>query len=136
MSTVNVEIVREVLALVRRAGTGEPDPTLFELFSPEIRLDFSRRRINPDVYEGYAGLLRFRQERDEVWDEFLVTPEQLLDAGDAVVVTESLRARGKGSGVETTSRSTSVWTVRDGRITHAAWYYDRQEALKAAGLAE
>ena len=96
MSRENVEIVREVMALVRRAGKGAPDPRLFELFLPEIKLDFSRRRVDPDVYEGHAGLLRFQQERDAVWEEFLVTPEQLLDAGDAVVVIESLPSSWEG----------------------------------------
>ncbi len=136
MSEENVEIVREVMALIRRAGTGEPAQRLFELFSPDIRLDFSGRRVNPDVYEGYEGLRRFRQERDEVWEEFLVTPEQFLDAGEKVVVMESIRGRGRGSGVEITSRSTSVWTVSDGRVVHVTWEYDRAEALRAAGLAQ
>jgi ketosteroid isomerase-like protein len=135
MSEENVEIVREVLALIRRAGTGEPEPRLFELFSTAITLDFSRRAVNPDVYEGYGGLRRFRQDRDEVWEEFLVTPEQFVDAGDAVVVVESIRARGRGSGVEVTIRSTSVWTVRDGRVIHVGWYYDQRAALRAAGIA-
>jgi len=71
-----------------------------------------------------------------VWEEFLVTPEQMIDAGERVVVLESLCGRGKGSGVETSSRSASVWTVRDGQIIHMATYYDPQEALKAVGLQE
>jgi ketosteroid isomerase-like protein len=136
MSEENVEIVREVMALIRRTGTGEPAQRLFELFSPNIQLDFSGLLLNPDVYEGYEGLRRFRQERDEVWEELLVTPEQFLDAGEKVVVMESIRGRGRGSGVETTGRSTSVWTVRDGQVIHVAWEYDRADALRAAGLAK
>lgn len=135
MSTENVEIVREALGLIG-ARQGEPDPRLVQLMSPEVKLDFSRRQVNPDVYEGHAGALRALRDTDEIWEYFRVTPEQLIDAGDAVFVTETMRARGKGSGVETTSQIMSVWTVRDGRITQVTWYYDRQEALKAAGLAK
>jgi len=129
----NVEIVREVMALVRRTGTGEPEPRLFELLAPEVKLDMSRRTFNPDVYEGHDGLRRFKRERDEVWEEFLVTPERMVDAGDSVVVIESLRGRGRGSGVETRSRSGSVWTMRDGQVIHMATYRDPQEALDAVG---
>jgi ketosteroid isomerase-like protein len=130
----NVEIVREVMALVRRIGTGEPEPRLFELLAPEVKLDMSRRTFNPDVYEGHDGLRRFKRERDEVWEEFLVTPERMVDAGESVVVIESLRGRGRGSGVETRSRSASVWTMRDGQVIHMATYRDPQEALDAVGL--
>jgi ketosteroid isomerase-like protein len=129
----NVEIVREVMALVRRTGTGEPEPRLFELLAPEVKLDMSRRTFNPDVYEGHDGLRRFKRERDEVWEEFLVTPERMVDAGESVVVIESLRGRGRGSGVETRSRSASVWTMRDGQVIHMATYRDPQEALDAVG---
>jgi ketosteroid isomerase-like protein len=130
----NVEIVREVMALVRRTGTGEPEPRLFELLAPEVKLDMSRRTFNPDVYERHDGLRRFKRERDEVWEEFLVTPERMVDAGESVVVIESLRGRGRGSGVETRSRSASVWTMRDGQVIHMATYRDPQEALDAVGL--
>jgi len=130
----NVEIVREVMALVRRTGTGEPEPRLFELLAPEVKLDMSRRIFNPDIYEGHDGLRRFKWERDEVWEEFLVTPERMVDAGESVVVIESLRGRGRGSGVETRSRSASVWTMRDGQVIHMATYRDPQEALDAVGL--
>jgi ketosteroid isomerase-like protein len=130
----NVEIVREVMALVRRTGTGEPEPRLFELLAPEVKLDMSRRTFNPDVYEGHDGLRRFKRERDEVWEEFLVTSERMVDAGESVVVIESLRGRGRGSGVETRSRSASVWTMRDGQVIRMATYRDPQEALDAVGL--
>jgi ketosteroid isomerase-like protein len=130
----NVEIVREVMALVRRTGTGEPEPRLFELLAPEVKLDMSRRTFNPDVYEGHDGLRRFKRERDEVWEEFLVTSERMVDAGEGVVVIESLRGRGRGSGVETRSRSASVWTMRDGQVIRMATYRDPQEALDAVGL--
>jgi ketosteroid isomerase-like protein len=101
-----------------------------------MKLDMSRRTFNPDVYEGHDGLRRFRREMDDVWEEFVITPEQVIDAGESVVVVESLRARGRGSGVETSSRSASVWTVRDGQVVLVSMYHDQTEALKALGMDE
>jgi ketosteroid isomerase-like protein len=74
-----------------------------------------------------------REIRD-VLDEFRVTPERFFDAGDRVVVIESIRARGRTSNVAVESRSASVWTLRDGQIIHMKTSYDPQEALEAVGL--
>src|SRR6202040_3832294 len=65
MSQETVQIVREAMALIRRAGAGEPEPRLFELLAPDMTLDMSRRTFNPEVYKGHDGLSRFKRERDE-----------------------------------------------------------------------
>ncbi len=136
MSQTTVQIVQEAMALIRVTGAGEPGPRLFELLAPDMTLDMSRRTFNPEVYQGHAGLRRFRRERDEVWEEFLVTPERFIDAGEKVIVIEALSGRGRGSGVETKSRSASVWTVQGGQVTHMATYRDPRDALAAAGLGD
>ncbi|MGH9917840.1 MAG: nuclear transport factor 2 family protein [Nitrososphaerales archaeon] len=128
--------MREVLDLRRRLRAGEPQPRLFELLAPDVQLDLSRRIFNPEVYRGHDGLLRFRREMDEVWEEFSQTPEQIIDAGENVVVIESLHSRGRSSGVELTSRSATVWTVREGQVVVVVMYHEPQEALKAVGLPE
>jgi ketosteroid isomerase-like protein len=128
--------VREVIDVVNRTGSNEPPQRLLDLFAADVKIDMSQRKFNPDIYIGHDGLRRFQRERDEVWEAFWVTPERFIDAGDKVLVLESLRARGKGSGVETTkAKSASVWTLRDGQVVHMAPYWDRDLAFKAAGLA-
>jgi len=95
----------------------------------------SRRVFNPAVYHGIDGLLRLNEEIRNVWREFRVVPEQFIDAGDRVVVLETIHARGRGSGVELDTRtSATIWTLRDGRATRVQIGFDRQEALKAVGL--
>jgi hypothetical protein len=46
------------------------------------------------------------------WDEYEVTHEEFVDAGDRVVVTLHLRGRGRGSGVEIDARFFDVYTIR------------------------
>jgi hypothetical protein len=61
MSQENVEVVREVLDLfnsVTRAGDPGAGRELLARFSPEVRIDMTRRIFNPDVYEGHTGLQR------------------------------------------------------------------------------
>jgi ketosteroid isomerase-like protein len=117
VSASDVELVREVMDLMNAA---QDDPgamaRLEELIAPDVRIDMSRRVFNPDVYDGHDGLRRLAREVDEVWDEFHLEAESFVDEGDRVLVTETRRGRGKGSGLEVEQRATVAWTVRDGRI--------------------
>lgn len=142
MSAENVEVVREAMALADDARNADLSPAalddlierLSDLHATDAQIDMSGRVFNPDMYTGEAGLRRLLREIREVWHEFRVTPERFVDAGDRVVVIESIRGRGRTSDVPVESRSASVWTLRDGRIIHMKTSYDPQEALEAVGL--
>lgn len=137
MSHENVEIVKEVMDLLSRAGMNEAAAAaLFDRFDPDVLIDMTRRVINPDTYEGHAGLRRLGREVSEVWEEFLIEPEMLIDAGDRVIVIETRRGRGKGSGVVVEQRSGVIWTIRDGRVVRLETDLDPAEALEAAGLSD
>ena len=143
MSAENVEVVRKAMTLADDARNADLSPAalddlierLSDLVATDAQIDMSGRVFNPDVYTGEAGLRRLLREIREVWDEFGVTPERFVDAGDRVVVIESIRGRGRTSDVPVESRSASVWTLRDGQIIHMKTSYDPQEALEAVGLA-
>lgn len=142
MSQQNVEIVREAMALADEARNAElSQPALdalvgqfTDLVATDAQFDMSERVFNPDVYTGEVGLRRLIREIREVWDEFRVTPERFVDAGDRVVVIEAIRGRGRTSNVPVESRSASIWTLRDGQIVHMKTSYDPREALEAVGL--
>jgi uncharacterized protein len=135
VSQENVEIVRQVMTLRERAGeTGElPPPS--GLLAPDVEIDMSRRVFNPAVYRGIDGLARLNDEIRDVWEDFRVVPKQFIDAGDQVVVLETIHARGRGSGVELdTQPSATIWTLRDGQVTRVQVGVEPNEALKAVGL--
>ena len=48
----------------------------------------------------------------------------------------NFRGRGKQSGAEVSMEFFQLWTFRDGKITRGQGFFDREEALKAAGLSE
>ena len=50
------------------------------------------------------------------------------------MVLATVRGRGKKSGVEAETEFAHVWTMRDGKAVRIAAYFDRAEALKAAGI--
>ena len=139
MSQENVDVVREVMGLLNRVTGGsdrEAERELLERFSPDVRIDMSRRVFNPDVYEGYGGLARLGREIGDVWADFHITPTRFIDAGDRVVVLETRVARGTGSGVEVEQHSAVIWTLRAGRVVAMQTDLGPAEALEAVGLEE
>jgi ketosteroid isomerase-like protein len=136
MSSENLEVVR---LAYQRLLTDLVDPPgdeadLLELLDPEIHLDQTRRVLNPASYDGHQGFRQAMGEVREAWEAFRVEPERLIEADDRVVVIETVRARGRGSGVELADRSASVYTLRNGRIVRVVVYRDPAEALDAVGL--
>jgi uncharacterized protein len=132
MSQENVEIVRHLYEALNR---GDLEGAI-EMIDPGVRYDLSERVFNPAVYEGHDGIRRFSEEIDEVWDEFRVDPLDLIDAGDKVVVSHLVRARGKGSGVEVELPSTSIYTLRERKVVAIRMHREHRQALEAAGLQE
>jgi ketosteroid isomerase-like protein len=65
-----------------------------------------------------------------------VTVEEIIDAGDQVVVVAHHQGRGRASGVDVDTRFYEVYTLREGKVSRVDEYTDRTEALEAAGLSE
>ena len=112
-----------------RAGAEFP-----ELLTPDVRLDLSERIFNPEVYEGYAGVLRWRSEVSDVWASYVTSPEEFFAGEDVVVAFTREVGRGGGSGVEVERDTALLVRVRDGRICEFRLYHDRGRALADAGL--
>jgi ketosteroid isomerase-like protein len=60
--------------------------------------------------------------------------DELIDAGDRVLVGITVRGRGKQSGVESGWHLWHLWTLRDGKIVRGEGFTARADALEAAGM--
>jgi ketosteroid isomerase-like protein len=136
MSQANVEVVREVIALMNRGAGGELEPRLLDLVDADVQVDMSRRLLHPDIYQGHPGLLRLRREVPELWDGFLLTPERIMDAGESVMVIDTQRVQRSAGGGVVERRSAVIWTVRNGRVIRVEVGLDPQEALELVRLRE
>ena len=76
-------------------------------------------------FTGLLGMLDMRLEADE-----------LIDAGDSVVVVLRMIARGRGSGAELTNHMVFVYGFREERICRVDAYGTKAEALEAVGPRE
>ena len=134
MSQENVEIVRRLLTARRDEAPDLFAKLLAELLDPAVRLDLSGRVFNPDVYEGYDGIMRWRADVDDVWESYQMEPVEFFDGDEVVVVTARERGRGRGSGVEVDRHVTFLCRLRAGRVSEIRSYDDGRRALRDAGL--
>jgi ketosteroid isomerase-like protein len=132
MSRQNVELVRSAL----EAWNRQDEEAALQLFSPEVELDVSGRVLNPDIYTGIDGFMRFRREIAEAWTRFELEIEDLFESGSLVVAFVRSIGMGRASGIEVDFRSAWLITVSDQKITRLRLYRERKEALEAAGLSE
>jgi ketosteroid isomerase-like protein len=133
MSVENVELVQKLLDVYNERSFDENS----ELIDPEIVWDLSRVEL-PDgaSYSGRSELRGFVETWEEGFESEHVTAEELLDAGDRVVVSIRHRGRGKISGIEIAQTFAMVWTLRDGRAVRMVMYPTLDEAVEAAGLSQ
>jgi ketosteroid isomerase-like protein len=82
------------------------------------------------------GVRRFWEQWEELFDDIRIEPEELIDATDRIVSRLHIIGSGKGSGVDVDQRVYQVVELRDGSIVRVDEFYDRAEALEAAGLRE
>jgi uncharacterized protein len=133
MSQENVEMVRRAYEAYSQ---GNIDGAVAD-FAPDCR--YTAAGIIPDrtgVFHGPEGYKEFigwvRGEFDDVQAEV----DELIDAGDTVVVESTLRGRGRQSGAETKFTFWQVWTMENGKFARGRGFASRAEALEAAGLSE
>ena len=105
-----------------------------EYAHPDFVFDWSNSRgTQPGVYHGWDGLRSYWKQNEDAWDEFTIELREVIPRGDGCVVTlNSVRGRGKGSGVEVEAVGAMVWWVADGKLLRGKLYQSREEALAAA----
>jgi SnoaL-like domain len=106
------------------------------LFDPGIQILFHYPGMAPVTFLDITGLRTAWKNWLTRWASYRVEIEDLVDAGDQVVVLHSDYARPEGGADEVVRRSGAVWTVRGGLVTRVEFFQRRAEALKAVGLTE
>jgi uncharacterized protein len=133
MSQENVEMVRRAYEAYNR---GDIDGAVSD-FAPDCR--YTAAGTIPDrtgVFHGREGYKEFIGWLRSEFDDAQAGIDELIDAGDTVVVGSTLRGRGKQSGAEAKFTFWQTWTVQDGKFVRGQGFASREEALEAAGLSE
>jgi uncharacterized protein len=131
VSQANVEAAERIYAARLH---GDIDALLAEL-DPEIEWRPHLATLGGRSIRGHAEVREYLASLEQEWEDFRQEVEQLFDAGDEVVVFLNTYSRGRGSGIELQPRVAHVLRFRDGKCVKSVTYLDRDEALRAAGLA-
>ena len=133
MSQENVDILRRALPESAPANAG----ALFEILDESVEWDYvGTFPEGLTTYHGPAEVREFLTQWAEAFDDFGFEAEEMIDAGDAVLIRLHQWGRGKDTGAQVDSRTWQLFTFRDGKIVHCRGYATRAEALEAAGLSE
>ncbi len=133
MSRENVEIVRRFVALYEAGDRG----AWRDYFDPECTWDTSGTAFPmAGVYRGHEGVETFFREWLSTWDDYRFEPREVVDLGEAVMVTFRQGGRGRASGIEVDREFVGLYNVRDGLIFRYQQFESREEALEAVGLSE
>jgi ketosteroid isomerase-like protein len=130
MSEENVEIVARAFAY-EIYGLGDRAEAE-ELFDPNVVMNATE----DSPYYGPDGMRDDWERWASAWEELKVTIEEIIEAGDQVVLVAHHQGRGRGSGIKVDARFYEVYTLREGKVSRVDEYTEREEALEAAGLRE
>jgi ketosteroid isomerase-like protein len=131
MSQENVEIVQLAYAAFER---GDLD-AIFRLHGPGI--EYQRSAEDPDIatHRGRDAVWRYFGEWSESFPGLSVELEECFETPDGrVFATVRYTGHAKASGVPLDWRQCHIYTVQEAKVVRAVEYFDRDQALEAAGL--
>jgi ketosteroid isomerase-like protein len=132
MSEENVEVVRRTYEAANRGEFESAD--LY--FHPEIEFHTYAQSPEAGVYRGKEAVGRYNEKLFEQFESIHFDVEELVDAGDRVVVVSTQHAVPKGGEQQMKVQVVEVWVIRGGLLAERRSYSTKDEALEAAGLSE
>jgi ketosteroid isomerase-like protein len=130
MSQENVEIVRRGFVAL---NAGDVEGVLADM-DPSIEWFPTSDFVDIGPFRGHDGIRDLMGLIFGAFDDYSLQPEDLIEAGDAVVAPVRQTGRGKGSGVPVDVRYILVFKLSRRRAVRVESYYDRRDALEAVGL--
>ena len=127
----NVEVLRRLSEQFSR--TGETD---FSVIDPGAVFDNSNAIFDGAVYRGHDGVRTYVSLLRGMWEGVRFEPQEFIAVDeDRVIVAVRMVMRGRDE-IETVAHSATLYTLSEGKITHAKAFQSKAEALDAVGLRE
>ena len=127
MSREYVETTKELL---HRWSAGDWE-WIRGLAAPDLEYDMSRAVGPINGVHGLDGARRTWTEFASHWDAMALDAETMIESGDDVVVSLTIRGRGR-DGIEVRTRTGWVISYRDGKLMRMEMFQNFEEALAAA----
>jgi ketosteroid isomerase-like protein len=131
VSQERVELVRQGFA----AWNAEDPQWVLEHMSPEVEWITPDTDPYPGTYRGYAGVQEFWTRWRTAVGRLHFAIEELIDAGDQVVVIARRRARNEQTGLSVDDKIAQVLTFDgDDKCVRVQEFHGREGAVRAAGV--
>ncbi len=132
MSQENVEIVLDRYA---RYNAGERTPDL-GFWHEDAEYHAAREDPDSEVHRGIEAIRRQFERWHEAYPDLNVEPLEAKGRADRVFLWVRFSGHGAASGAPMEMELAHVYTMRDRKAAQVVEYFDRSEALQAAGLRE
>ena len=127
--------VRTIEAIYEDWGAGR-FRRLDELYDPHVTFVLRPEFPDAGVYVGAEEIARYMQGFLEPWSRITISAEEIVEAGDSVLVAVHQLGSGRASGLETDLRYFQTWSFRGAKVIRWEAIRDRRDALAVVGLAE
>jgi ketosteroid isomerase-like protein len=127
-----VELIRRAYEAANRGDFASTDSYVH----PEIEFHTFAQSPEAGIYRGKEAVRKYNEDLLEQFESIRFEVEELVDAGDRVVVLSTQHAMPKGGQQEMRVHVAEVWVIRDGLLAERRSYSSKEEALEAAGLSD
>ena len=131
MSQQNLEAVRRQHEHFTRTGE-----VLSEIFDRDAEWMAAREDPDAATHRGLEAIDRYFAHWTGMFETIDLRAEELVDADDKVFAWIRFSGRGATSGAPVEMEQAQIWTFRAGKVVRVEEYFDRTEALEAAGIQE
>ena len=133
MTDENREVLRAGLAAI---NSGDID-RIVDFVDPQFEVTVpAELSAEPDIYRGPEGIRRYFETFQDAMEDIHFAAERSWEAGEHVVVSFRLTARGKQTGIPVEQRAVFVWTLRERQAIAVRAFASLPEALASVGLDE
>jgi len=105
-----------------------------EAFDPQIEWTDPGESPTDRTYRGLAAVETHFSQARGTWAEGSCEPVRFITAGDKIIVFVDVRVRLKHETEWREGQLADVYTFRNGKVTQARSFVDRQQALEWAGV--
>ena len=134
MSRENIEVVRRVVEAFNEAGVGSE--TAWSLFADAAVFEEPPEQPGPGVAHGRKSIRRMFSRFEEAWEKHQSRPEEIRAVDHERVLLLSVEHFRGRDGLEIDQPCGTIYTLRGGKIVRMQSFWDRANALGAAGLRE
>jgi ketosteroid isomerase-like protein len=111
------------------------DPDAWEIFDDDVEWEVSDLRIPgfPDSFHGPDGVREFLRQWVGPFGNWGYEVEDVIDAGDTVLVHVHQWGSGRGSGATVEGRFWQVWVMREGKAIRVTNRVSKPNSSELAG---